>query len=85
MQSLRIALITLVILSIGTTLLASLVAGSAEWVGFLILILSGWKARVILNRYLGLAASRVWRRGFGAFIAMFLTGIMGLYLLPGIL
>lgn len=76
------AWILLVALSAITTALATF---SGDWgVGFVavILILSGWKARIILNNYLGLDVSGFWRRGFNAFIGMFLLLVLGLYFLP---
>ena len=75
----------LVALSAGTTALATF---GVDWGGgfvVIILILSGWKARIILNSYLGLKASKFWQRGFNAFIGMFLILALGLYFLPAIL
>lgn len=75
---------SLVVLSAITTALATF---SGAWGGglvALILILSGWKARIILNNYLGLEVSGFWRRGFNAFIGMFLLLALALYFLPAV-
>lgn len=69
-------------LSLGTTALSMLAGRSAVWVGLLFLILSGWKARIILADYLELSKTRVWRNGFNAFVTVFLIAAAGLYLLP---
>jgi hypothetical protein len=50
--------------------------------GALILTLAWLKARVILARYLGLAAAPFWRRGFDLALALFCLLLLGLYLLP---
>ncbi len=72
-------------LSLTTTLLARFAPGGAVWVSLAFLFLSGWKARHILNGYLGLAASRFWRRAFNNLIMLFLVMAAGLYLLPAVL
>ena len=48
--------------------------------GAAILILSGAKARLILGRYLGLAATPGWRRGFDLCMGLFLVLLLTLYL-----
>ncbi|MCF3973527.1 nitric oxide reductase F protein [Paracoccus salsus] len=53
----------------------------AALAGALILTLGWLKARVILSRYLGLAAAPFWRRGFELALAMFCLLLLGLYLL----
>ncbi|MAU53191.1 MAG: nitric oxide reductase F protein [Roseovarius sp.] len=50
--------------------------------GAVILTLAWLKARVILARYLGLAAAPSWRRGFDLALALFCLLLLGLYLLP---
>jgi len=69
-------------LSLTTTLLARFAPGGAVWVSLAFLFLSGWKARHILNGYLGLAASRFWSRAFNSFVVLFLALAAALYLLP---
>lgn len=53
--------------------------------GALILTLGWLKARVILGRYLGLAAAPFWRRGFEIALALFCLLLLGLYLVPEML
>ena len=48
----------------------------------IILTLAWLKARVILGRYLGLAAAPFWRRGFNLSLALFCLLLLGLYLVP---
>ena len=72
-------------LSLATTLLARFAPGGVVWVSLAFLVLSGWKARHVLNGYLGLGASRFWRRFFNSFVVLFLALAAGLYLLPTIL
>lgn len=71
----------LVVLSIGTVLIASVGAsgdrGTLTAAG--VLALAGVKARVILARYLGLAGSRFWTRTFDLVIGIFLALAFGLY------
>lgn len=50
--------------------------------GTLILALAWLKARLILTRYLGLAAGSFWGRGFGMVLAFFMIGLLVLYLMP---
>jgi len=50
--------------------------------GGIILTLAWLKARVILGRYLGLAAAPFWRRGFNLSLALFCLLLLGLYLVP---
>lgn len=54
----------------------------SPFAGTLILALAWLKARVILARYLGLAAAPFWRRGFEIALAAFCLLLLGLYLLP---
>jgi hypothetical protein len=85
MDGLTKAWILLIVLSSITTVLATF---SGDWGGGFvaaILILSGWKARLILNKYLGLENSGFWQRGFNTFIGMFLILVLGLYFLPTVL
>ncbi len=78
-------LLWLLALSLATTLLARFGPVGTPWVSLAFLTLSGWKARHILNGYLGLGASRVWRRAFNGFVALFLGLAAALYLLPELL
>lgn len=75
------AWIALVVLSMGTVLIAS--AGTSGHSGTVmavsVLVLAGFKARVILSRYLGLSGSRFWTRTFDLVIGTFLTVSFGLY------
>ncbi len=48
-----------------------------------VLALAGLKSAIILRRYLGLAASAFWTRGFDLVIGLFLLLAYGLYLLGG--
>ncbi|MCP3969153.1 MAG: nitric oxide reductase F protein [Rhodobacteraceae bacterium] len=82
MAPLTRAFVMLVGLSLGTTLLARLAPGTGPALVAAFLVLAGWKARVILNDYLGLRPSRVWRRGFNAIVTGFLMLGFGIYLLP---
>ena len=49
----------------------------------LILVFAWLKARVILSRYLGLAAAPAIGRGFGVVLALFMLAAGGLYLAGG--
>jgi len=71
-------------LSLTTTLLARFAPGGMLWVSLAFLLLSGWKARLVLNGYLGLSATQFWRRGFNSIVFIFLIGIAALYFLPNI-
>lgn len=79
------AWIWLIALSAATTVIASQPELPAGYIVFPILILSGWKARVILNGYLGLGPSRFWRRSFNGIVMVFLLLALGVYLIPGLL
>lgn len=83
MKSPAKALFALICLSIATTVLASSPLGGTLWVVVVFLVLSGLKARIVLNSYLGLSASPFWSRGFTGFVTLFLIAIVGLYLLSG--
>lgn len=77
----------LLALSLGSTVV-SLWAwpdGLAPLAGATILVLAWLKARVILARYLGLAAAPFWRRGFDISLALFCLLLLGLFLLPAAL
>ena len=66
------AWVWLVALSVASTgLAASGLAGPAFVVS--VLALAGLKARVILSRYLGLAAAPGWQRGFDLGLGLFLA------------
>ncbi|THD85519.1 nitric oxide reductase F protein [Aliigemmobacter aestuarii] len=61
----------LIALSAASTLLAaSGLQGAAFTVA--VLVLAGWKSRLILGRYLGLAVAPVWQRGFDWILALVL-------------
>ncbi len=74
----------LVVLGAATTGLTFLgAAGLARLgVGFLILVMAGWKARIILRQYLGLHKSAFWRNGFEAFLIVFLIAAFALFAWP---
>ncbi|WP_244614841.1 nitric oxide reductase F protein [Pukyongiella litopenaei] len=74
---------TLIALSLGSTALA-VSAIPPAWqpaAGAAILILAWAKARVILARYLGLAAAPFWARGFGIALGVFCVVLLVLYLI----
>ena len=76
------AWVALIALSAASTMLALVVprgTGSAA-VGAAILALAWLKARVILRRYLGLAAVPDIGRGFDLVLALVMLGALGLYL-----
>lgn len=75
----------LVALSAITTILATFGIDWGGGIAVVILVISGWKARIILNNYLGLEASRFWRRGFNASIGMFLLLALGIYFSPTVM
>ena len=68
---------TLIVLSIGSTVLAYFGA-SGVWAGLAILALAWIKAQVILRVYLGLQQAPSWGRGFALVLAIFMIGVMGL-------
>lgn len=74
----------LVGLSLGSTLLSLPAIGRGPgWaLGLCVLILAGLKARIILSRYLGLAAAPFWQRGFDISLVLFCGLLLGLYLAP---
>ena len=49
-------------------------------VGLLVLIFATFKARLILDRYLGLSEAPIWRRGFAAAIVGFMLLLAALHL-----
>lgn len=79
----------LMILSLGSTVVAALVSGgglgrtASLAAGATILALAWAKARVILARYLGLARAPSWRQGFEIVLGLFALGLLVLYLIPG--
>ena len=83
-DSLWRAWIALALLSLASTALAQWdLAGLAQAVaGAAILTLAFFKARLILGRYLGLAAAPYWQRGFNLVIALYMGLLLALYLLP---
>ena len=52
--------------------------------GVIILTLALIKARIILSRYLGLEATRFWRRGFNFALTAYALLLLGLYLAPAL-
>lgn len=50
--------------------------------GAAILAFGYLKARIILNRYLGLARTAFWRRGFSLVLGVYMLMLLGLYLIP---
>lgn len=79
------AWLALALLGLGTTILTlwQTPAVPRAAVTGLVLVLSGLKARVILTRYLGLAASPFWTRTFDLVIALFLLAAFATYSLGG--
>ncbi len=83
------AWLNLLALSGGSTLIAAAVAGGGFSgaarlaAGAAILALAWAKARVILARYLRLADAPFWHRGFQIVLALYATGLLGLYIAPG--
>ncbi len=81
------AWVALIALSLGSTVIAALVArgglsgAATTGAGAVILALAWAKARVILDRYLGLAAAPFWRRGFSIVLGLYGAGLLTLYLL----
>lgn len=75
------AWVALVVLSVGTALLATADTSGrgATVVAAGVLVLAGLKARVILARYLGLAGTRFWTRVFDMVIGLFLALSFALY------
>jgi len=77
----------LVALSLGSTMIATLVGRGAltgaevTGAGAVILLLAWAKARVILDRYLGLAAAPFWHRGFSIVLGLYCAGLLALYLM----
>lgn len=78
------AWLALIGLSLGSTLIAlwHWPGALAALAGALILTLAWLKARIILARYLGLAAAPFWRRGFDIALAAFCLLLLALYLVP---
>jgi len=81
------AWVWLVALSLGSTVIATLVgrgllSGTQVTIaGAAILLLAWLKARVILDRYLGLAAAPFWHRGFSIVLGLYCLGLLVLYLI----
>ncbi|WP_424958865.1 hypothetical protein [Hyphomicrobium sp. 1Nfss2.1] len=75
LRDLIVAWVALIALSLGTLVLAT--AGTtgrgATIIAAGVLALAGFKARVILTRYLGLQHSLFWRRSFDLAIGLFLA------------
>ncbi len=77
---LTIAWLGLLALSLTTALLTTLPL-SPKFIGAGILFLALAKARIILARYLDLAQSPAWLRGFTAVLTVFTLLLLGLYLI----
>ena len=78
MNRLAAAWLMLIALSAASTMMSlGLIEGVAA--GIILLGLAWFKARVILNDYLGLRAAPFWRRGFGRVLAVYATVLLGLY------
>ncbi|MGD9785646.1 MAG: cytochrome C oxidase subunit IV family protein [Hyphomicrobiaceae bacterium] len=73
----------LVGLSAATAGLSAVRPGDLSPIAFTVavLILAGFKARIILFRYMGLAASRFWSRAFDAALIVFLLLALVVYLI----
>ena len=82
------AWMTLMGLSVLSTVIALMLPGleanGLKAASALILIIAWLKARVILSRYLGLAAAPTIGRGFGLVLALFMLAAGGLYLAGGV-
>ncbi len=79
MNRLASAWLVLIGLSAVSTLLSlGLIEGAAA--GVILLGLAWFKARIILDDYLGLRAAPFWRRGFSFVLAIYAAGLLGLYL-----
>ena len=83
-QKLHIAWGALMAFSLGSTLLSrpDIWALWPAAAGISALMLAWLKARIVLSRYLGLAAAPSWQRGFEISLAFFCLLLLGLYLLP---
>lgn len=68
--------------SLVSTFAAQWLETYAPMVGILILALAYLKMRLILSRYLGLAATPYWNAGFGLVLGLYMLGLLGLYLMP---
>lgn len=80
-NSLFRAWIWLVALSIGSTVVALTVTRLQVTVAGVVILTLAWaKARVILARYLGLAAVPAIAFGFGLVLGIFMLACLGLYL-----
>ena len=83
-KALHIAWVSLIVLSIAATAL-SFPAINSYWPtasGIAVLILAWLKARIILARYLGLAAAPAWARGFDLALGGLFVIFLALYLVP---
>ncbi|WP_226779067.1 cytochrome C oxidase subunit IV family protein [Oceaniglobus trochenteri] len=80
------AWLALILLSGASTVLAELVDSGFDTriTGSIVMLLAFLKARVILSRYLGLAAAPRWRGGFNLCLGLFCIALLGLYLAPAL-
>jgi hypothetical protein len=80
----------LVGLSAASTVIAVMVSQSAladtaaTLAGTVIVTLAWAKARLILARYLGLAAAPFWQRGFEIVLGLYVVLLLALYLAPAL-
>lgn len=75
---------TLIVLSLGSTVLSMIVLPEV-WMavaGASILLLAWVKARIVLACYMGLARAPAWQRGFDICLGLFAAALIGLYLVP---
>lgn len=83
-RSLYIALGTLVLLTLGSSLL-SFSGGWAKWpvaAAVVVMALAWQKARIILGKYLGLVQAPAWQRGFDVALTGVCLLLLVLYLAP---
>jgi hypothetical protein len=75
-----LALLVLSTAGTGVAVRQSATSSLAPWLGALVLLFAGIKARLILVRYLGLAKSPSWRKGFTVLLVLLLGLLLGLFL-----
>lgn len=76
------AWIALIVLSLCSTVFARVALPWPAVTGAAILTLAWLKARIVLGRYMGLAAVPAWRRGFDICLGLACLLFLGLYLIP---
>lgn len=85
MQTITRAWLLLLALSAASTVVSFGVTlqrpASIPFLGGVVILLLAWaKARIIAARYLELAAAPAYLRGFSFVLALFMAGLLGLYL-----